>query len=77
MARSEDDPGGEYISVLVRVNGHVEFMRDAVLSEVRPNGHRVYKIDDTDSFQAPKKVGNKKDYFIELAKRLLKVKGNR
>ena len=42
-----DDPGGESVSVEIKVNGIVVFRRDAVITGV-DNNRRSYKIDDGD-----------------------------
>lgn len=76
MAREIDDPGGEYISVQIRVNGHVKFMRDAVLANTSPGGVREYKTDDSDRFTVPPTTRNRQ-YYIDLAKQLMSPRGSR
>lgn len=76
MPREIDDPGGEYVSVQISVNGHVKFMRDAVLADTNPGGVRTYKVDDTDTFTVPGSTRNR-DYYIDLAKKLMNDRGSR
>ena len=77
--RSEDDPGGEYVSIIVKVNGQIKYMRDAVLASIESGDQRRYKIDDSDELVMPKKdrFASKKAYFIQMARRLLNPRGQR
>ena len=42
-----DEPGGREVSVTVRVNGRLKFIRRAVLKRRTPENH-VYKVDQDD-----------------------------
>lgn len=77
--RGEDDPGGEYVSIIVKVNGQIKYMRDAVLASIGPGEQRRYKIDDSDELVMPRKnrFDSKKTYFIQMARRLLNPRGKR
>ena len=77
--RGEDDPGGEYVSIQVKVNGQIVYMRDAVLAAIRPSGQRRYKVDDSDYLLMPRKdlAQNRKAYFVQMARRLLNPRGKR
>lgn len=77
--RTEDDPGGEYVSITVKVNGQIRYMRDAVLASIEAGDQRRYKVDDSDSLVMPKKdrFESKKAYFIQMARRLLNPRGKR
>jgi hypothetical protein len=64
-----NEPGGEVVSVVVRVNGNIEFVRYAVLERIQGNNVGRYKIDEDDRFITHNRdLGNK-----ELAERLLKL----
>lgn len=78
MPRSLDDPGGEYVSVQIYVNGKLTFMRDCTLKDINSGGVRTYKVDDTDTFTVPRRNGSpQKQDYIDIADRLLKPRGNR
>ena len=78
MPRDIDTPGGEYVELEIRVNGNIVFKRDCVLTELRNNGQRRYKVDDTDIFTVPRRTGNpNKDTYKDIGDRLLRDKGQR
>jgi hypothetical protein len=78
MPRDIDTPGGEYVSLQITVNGNTVFMRDCVLTEVRRNGQRRYKVDDSDIFTVPVRNGNpNKNTYIDIGQRLLRDRGRR
>lgn len=75
MPRDIDTEGGEYISIQIFVNGNLEFQRDCVLTKIRPNGNRRYKVDDTDFFTLnPRSGGPNRDLYVGIGKRLLENK---
>lgn len=78
MARDIDDPGGEYVSVQIRVNGHVVFMRDCTLKQINPGGVREYKVDDSDTFTVPSRTqAPTKEDYKDIAQRLMLPRGQR
>jgi hypothetical protein len=78
MPRDIDTEGGEYISLQIKVNGNLVFQRDCVLTKVRPNGNRRYKVDDSDFFTLnPRVVRPNRDLYASIGKRLLEPKRNR
>jgi hypothetical protein len=78
MPRDIDTEGGEYISLQITVNGNLVFQRDCVLTKVRPNGNRRYKVDDTDFFTLnPRNGPPNRNLYAGIGKRLLENKRNR
>lgn len=78
MARDIDDPGGEYVSVQIRVNGHVVFMRDCTLKDINPGGVRTYKVDDSDEFKVPRRTqAPTKEDYKDIARKLMNPRGSR
>ena len=78
MTREINDPGGEYVSVIIEVNGNVVFKRDCVLSDLGNNGIRTYKVDDSDTFTIPNRPDKaSKDDYKGIANRLMMDRGSR
>ena len=64
-----DEPGGESVTVVVLVNGKIEFMRSAVLQRIQGNNVGRYKLDeDSRTITHQRNLGYK-----ELAERLLNL----
>lgn len=69
---SKDDPGGEVVTVEVRVNRHLVYSRSVVLNQSLGGNSVRYKSDDGDFF-----VFNRDWGVLSLAENLLKPKGGR
>lgn len=70
-AKRITDPGGEVVSVEVRVNGILRFKREGVLNSLQGNTKR-FKTDDGEMVQHNRGLG-----VIGFALALLKPKGAR
>jgi|DEB0MinimDraft_6_1074348.scaffolds.fasta_scaffold03492_2 hypothetical protein len=67
VRRSE--PGGESVSVVIRVNGRIEYVRYAVLEGTQPNGVSRYKVDSDERLINH----NRNQSYVDLAEKLLRL----